>query len=117
MKGILVGSLVVVAAMAVVAWIEFDELTTHPPRWLFVLGGASTLLGSVAFWRLRNAPPGSAKRAVLLRAGAGPIFLGLAVAGILTGRSTFSLIFFGLWVGTVVLSQVLGSRAKNQRAD
>lgn len=117
MKGILVGSLVVVAAMAVVAWIELYELTTHPPKWLLVLGGASTLLGCVAFWRLRNAPLGSAKRAVLLRAGAGPIFLGLAVASVPAGQSTPFLIFFGLWVGTVVLSQVLSSRAKNQRAD
>jgi hypothetical protein len=103
--------------MAVVAWIELSSLTTHPSRWLLVLSSASTLLGCVAFWRLRNAPPGSAKRAVPLRAGAGPIFLGLAVAGIPTGRSTFSLIFFGLWVVTVVLSLVLCSRAKNQRAD
>jgi hypothetical protein len=103
--------------MAAVAWIELHHLTTHPPRWLLVLGGASTLLGCVAFWRLRNAPPGSAKRAVLLRAGAVPIFSGLAVASIATAQSTPFLIFFSLWVGAVVLSQVLGSRAKKQRAN
>lgn len=114
MRQIVLGTIGVVAAIAVAVSNERYELSTARPTWLLVLGGAITLGGCLFLWRFRTLPGGPVKRVALLRTGGIPIFTGLALVSVALGLRALSFILTALSIGTVLLARVPKSSNRTQ---